>query len=118
MSRLTLAAVALCPFAAISVASAQSNPSPRAAQPVTGTVRDAGVYHLTTNTWTRKASSASLGADTIYDNTCTTGYFSTLSGDTYVDEGRLPGPDNGGCAVSYQVDGFQISYCTDQSPLA
>lgn len=57
----------------------------------------------------------------LYDNTCQPRFFSSLSGDTFVDEGRVPGtssPDEfgskPGCATSYSVDGFQIAYCTDQ----
>ncbi len=114
MSRITVFAIALGAFAALPVVRAQDNPLPRSAQPVPGIVRDGGVFQLSTGTWTRKASSASLGADTIYDNTCSSGYVGFLSGDTYVDEGRLPGPNSGGCATSYRVDGFQISYCTDR----
>ncbi len=88
---------------------------------ITAPVRDAGILHVATNTWTRKASAASLGSDTIYDNTAGGEYFSTLSGDTYVDEGRLPSPTSPtnissrpGCATSYSIDGFEISYCTDR----
>ncbi len=88
---------------------------------ITGPVRDAGILHVATNTWTRKASAASLGADTIYDNTVSSLYYSALSGDTYIDEGRLPSPTSPtnvtsrpGCATSYTIDGLQISYCTDR----
>ncbi len=88
---------------------------------ITAPVRDAGILHVATNTWTRKASAASLGADTIYDNTFSTGYFLPLSGDTFVDEGRIPSPTSPtnlfsrpGCAMSYTVDGVQIAYCTDR----
>ncbi len=91
-------------------------------KPVTATVRDAGTLHLATNTWTRKATAANIGADVIYDNTCSTGYFSAFSGDSYVDEGRIPSttsPTNlgsrPGCQNSYTVDGFQLGYCTDQT---
>ncbi|MCY2960261.1 MAG: hypothetical protein NTY35_08845 [Planctomycetota bacterium] len=88
---------------------------------VTAPVRDAGILHVATNTWTRKASAASLGADTIYDNTIAGVYYLGLSGDTVVDEGRLPSPSSPtntwsrpGCATSYDIEGFQISYCTDR----
>jgi len=109
-----LAALALTP-------AAQSQlPSTRLHR-VTAPVRDAGVLHVGTNTWTRKASAASLGADTIYDNTASGVYFAALSGDTLVDEGRLPSPSSPtnltsrpGCATSYDIEGFQISYCTDR----
>lgn len=120
-SSLTLAGlVALCAAAS---AQQQSAPSSRVL-PITGTVRDAGTLHLATGTWTRKASQANLGADTIYDNTCSSGYYGALSGDHYIDEGRIPspsGPSNlnarPGCNTTYNVDGFQIAYCTDQASL-
>ncbi len=92
---------------------------------ITAPVRDAGILHVATNTWTRKASAASLGADTIYDNTAGGVYYSALSGDTYIDEGRLPSPTSPtnavsrpGCATSYTIDGFQIAYCTNRISLA
>ncbi len=101
-------------------ASAQQQLAPSRVQRITSTVRDAGVYHLATGTWTRNAQ-ASLGADTIYDNTCSTGYFFALNDNTCIDEGRIPspsGPSNlsaqPGCNTLYTIDGFQIAYCTDQ----
>jgi hypothetical protein len=100
---------------------AQQNAASRV-QPITGQVRNAGVYHLNTGTWTRHATQANLGADIIYNNTCSSAYFSAFSGDTFVDEGRLPspsGPSNlnnrPGCTTSYLIDGIQIAYCTDQT---
>ncbi len=103
-------------------ASAQQQLTPLAVQPITSTVRDAGIYHLATGTWTRKASQASLGTDTIYDNTCSSGlHFASLNDKTFTDEGRIPspsGPSNltnrPGCATQYTIDGFQIAYCTNQ----
>lgn len=90
-------------------------------RPIPGPVRAAGTLHLSDGTWTRKSSSVSLGQDVLYDNTCLPRLFSSLSGDTYIDEGRIPGtssPDDPtskpGCATSYSVNGFQIAYCTDQ----
>ncbi|MEY2746116.1 MAG: hypothetical protein RL112_1158 [Planctomycetota bacterium] len=100
---------------------AQQNAASRV-QPITGPVRNAGVYHLNTGTWTRHATQANLGADIIYNNTCSSTYFSAFSGDLYNDEGRLPspsGPSNlnnrPGCTTSYLIDGIQIAYCTDQT---
>ena len=83
--------------------------------------RDGGIFHVATHTWTRRASQAAqslIGTDVLYDNTCVSGYFTPLSGDTYVDEGRLPSPTAPGpvgCATYYRVDGFTFGYCTDQS---
>lgn len=87
--------------------------------PTVGT-RDGGTLHLATDTWTRRANQAvaTLGPDVLYDNSCVSGYFSALSGDTYVDEGRLPSPSAPvptGCSMNYRVDGFDIGYCTNQT---
>src|SRR5438552_10962156 len=90
----------------------------RSTTPISGPVRDAGVLHLPSYTWTRHVQAALIGPDVIYNNDCPSGQFSTFSGDTYVDEGRLPGlntPNPQGCASSYTVNGFQIAYCTDQA---
>jgi hypothetical protein len=96
--------------------------------PFIGTPKDAGVYHVSTGTWTRHASQASVGADIIYGNDCfsnagNTGYigFGNLNGNVLIDEGVLPSPthpanlnEQPGCSTSYVVDGFQVSFCTDQ----
>ncbi len=89
--------------------------------PITAPVRNAGILHVASGTWTRKSATASIGADVVYDNTCSSGfYYSPLSGDTYLDEGRLPSPTSPtnsgsrpGCAAQYTIDGLQIAYCTD-----
>lgn len=114
-SSLTLAGLV-----ALGAAAQAQQAIPSKVRPVTGTVRDAGVYHAATNTWTRKASQVNIGADIIYNNTASTGYFSALSADTFVDEGRLPSTSSPttitsrpGCATQYTVDGFQLAYCTD-----
>jgi hypothetical protein len=107
------------------LASARQQPAPTSrVQPITGTIRDAGTYHVATGTWTRKARQAHVGADIIYNNTCSSGYFGGLSGDHFVDEGRIPSPSaptdansRPGCNTQYMVDGFQIAYCTDQPSL-
>lgn len=90
--------------------------------PTTAVLRDGGTLHFATSTWTRKARAAGIGADILYNNTCSSGYFSAQSGDAFVDEGRLPSPTSPtslvsrpGTAASYTIDGFQISYCTDQT---
>jgi hypothetical protein len=89
-------------------------------RPVASPPRDAGIYHVATGTWTRNASMASLGPDRIYVNTCPSGYYFALSGDTFIDEGRLPSPSSPynlssrpGCATSYDIEGFELAYCTD-----
>lgn len=89
--------------------------------PVVAPVRDAGVLHLATGAWTRRSSAVSIGADVVYDNTCPSGYYLPLLGETVVDEGRLPSPTSPssatsrpGCATHYTIDGLQIAYCTDR----
>ncbi len=116
LARTVLALVCCC--AASSAADPQRSPRVR---PIQAPVRDAGVYHVATGTWTRKIASAQIGADIVYNNTCSTGYFSALDGDAYVDEGRIPSPTSPTSATSrpgnqlgYTIDGFQIAYCTDQ----
>lgn len=109
-----------CALLALVLPAAAQSLASGSLRPIPGAVRDAGTLHLPDGTWTRKSSGAALGTDVLYDNTCNPEYFSALSGDTYLDEGRIPGtssPDNltskTGCATSYAVDGFQIGYCTD-----
>jgi hypothetical protein len=87
-------------------------------------VKDAGIYHLGTGTWTHSTSTAAIGTDIIYANTCNTGYFGAqINGETWSDEGRVPsttGPvnapnQNKGCHDSYTVNGFQIAYCSNNT---
>ena len=113
-----------CIVVALALASsavAQSSVPRTTLRPITGPVKDAGVYHLGTGTWTRGVHTANLGTDIIYANTCNTGYYGAqINGETWSDEGRVPslsGPvlapnRNAGCHNSYIVNGFQIAYCT------
>jgi hypothetical protein len=91
-------------------------------RPITGPVKDGGVYHLGLGTWTRGVQApASTGPAILYSNTCPTSYYGAqINGETWSDEGRIPsttGPvtppnQNAGCSTSYVVDAFQIGYCT------
>jgi hypothetical protein len=119
--------------------------SPAAAQeehqgrlrPIAAPIRNAGVYHVASGTWTRSASLANvLGPDTIYDNTCAAVYYSPLaSTESYQHRSRIPstsGPTTPsayfgffrhdtapGCRDSYTVNGFQVAYCSDATqPIA
>jgi hypothetical protein len=100
--------------------------------PITAPVKYAGVYHLGTGTWTHgtQGTAATSAAGIIYDNTCPTGYYGgMISGARFIDEGRLPstssivipnswghGNDSEvGTQNSYNVDGFQIAYCTNDA---
>ncbi len=105
--------------------------SPRL-RPINVPMRNAGVYHIATQTWTRgRAMQGLLGSDVIYDNTCAPGvYYGMLAGESIVDAGRLPSttsPPSGGYsgmfssnksvagdADQYTISGFQLAYCTSE----
>ncbi len=84
---------------------------------ITTPVKDAGVYHLGSGTWSRATNAqANLGADVIYNATVPSGYYGTgWSGMQGVDEGILPGTGrpapNTGLQDEYLVDGWQFGYC-------
>lgn len=116
------AVLALAALPALAIQGSGPSASARV-RPIPARPRDAGVYHVASGTWTRRVSQAQLGADIIYNNTCSTGFYSPLSSDTYVDEGRVPSPSSPdnltskpGAFAAYSIDGFQIAYCTDQGP--
>ena len=86
-------------------------------RPITTTVRDAGVYHLATGTWTRGVTATALaGPETLYDNTCTVPAYAGLpSGVTGIDSGRIPSTSSPSSSSSltglydaYEVNGFTI----------
>jgi hypothetical protein len=97
-------------------------------RPVTGPVRDAGIYHMQLGTWTRRvATPGVISQDVVYANTCPTGYNAMLLTNEYLgDEGRLPGPNgpilcdtgilstNAGCHCHYDISAFEIAYCTGE----
>lgn len=97
--------------------------SPLNAQRMTAPLRNAGIYHLATGTWTRSAgATANLGPDVIYTNTADSSYFTTAgmadaTGDwSWIDEGRVPSPNSDVVGAEYidaQVNGLSFSYCTD-----
>jgi len=123
---LTTAAVALLCTGAM----AQSDIKSRM-QTITSPVKNAGVYHVATGTWTRAGSVANLGGigpDTIFDNTCAVVYFTgMLSTETFMDRARIPSTSSPlvaappeltsapGCANSYLVNGFQVAYCSSST---
>ena len=78
------ACLALC-----SIAPARS-PIRQGLAPIPAPVRNAGIYHVATGSWTRPAAQAGLRRDVLYDNTCPTGYFMSLADLTVNDEGRVP----------------------------
>ncbi len=99
-------------------ATAQQGLQPK---PITAPVKDAGVYHVATGTWTRGISAVALaGPEVIYDNTCTVGFYVGLpAGSDNLDSGRLPSTNSPSSASSltglyddYEVNGFTVAYCT------
>jgi hypothetical protein len=98
--------------------------------PVTSPVKNAGVYHVATGTWTRNGSIANVtGPDVIYNNTCAVVYFTRMRPtESFQHRSRIPstsGPttpsvfygtaqndEAPGCHDSYLINGYQISYCS------
>ncbi len=85
-------------------------------QPIPGPVRDAGVYHLATGTWTREGEQENLGAKVLYRNDAFSGFFGVepCFQVDWTDEGRIPsrtGHPNAK-ADNYVVQGIEIAYCT------
>jgi len=125
---LTTAAVALLCTGAMAQTDIKSR-----LQTITSPVKNAGIYHVATGTWTRTGTVAHLGVPdaTIYNNTCAQVYFTgMLSTEKFQHRSRLPAlnspvtptivpgrpvTDNDsapGCANSYLVKGFQVAYCS------
>ncbi|MEM9380769.1 MAG: hypothetical protein AAGB93_12525 [Planctomycetota bacterium] len=116
----------LAPAQAPATARPQS-PTPVDPEALPTSVRNAGVYHVATGTWTRTGGQvANFGPDILYSNTAASGYFTSgggaggiFAGSENLDEGGLPGTTNGhpftgGTGPTrdeYRVDGFQIGYC-------
>jgi hypothetical protein len=101
--------------------------------PITSPIRNAGVYHVATGTWTRGANLANLPGQVIYNNSCTIVYFtSMLSTERLQHRSRIPSPSGPttnstfygtsdsnhrydelpGCADRYTVSGFEVVYCS------
>ena len=109
----------------LSASAFAQNDSSWKVQPVTSQVKHGGTFHAATKTWTRTATpTANFGPDTLYDNTCSVGFYAGLSsGETMVDSGRLPSPSSPdnvtsetGTSTSYTINGFQVAYCTFEGP--
>src|SRR5688572_22713399 len=78
------------------------------AMPMPGPLRDAGVYHLATDTWTRGDQHENLGAKVLYSNLANTGFFGIMGGPQdlhWTDEGRIP--STGGHANA-QADAYTV----------
>jgi hypothetical protein len=93
------------------------------AQKIKGAVRDAGVYHIATGTWTRTpGATANFGPDIIYNNSYSSSYFSPAGlaggfspGAKLIDEGALPTSLNSNYPNanrdSYSVNCIELGYC-------
>lgn len=122
-----------CALAFAASASAQITPNAPAHNPtgltpkrITGPIKYGGIYHVATDTWTRRPDRAiDFGStDIVYSNTAESGFFGDYNGPTgdfaggrIFDDGGLPGTTNPGPfamapnADSYTITGFQIGYC-------
>jgi hypothetical protein len=87
-------------------------------------VKDAGIYHLSTGSWTRgTAGTAAIGLQTAYSNDASSGYFTGFTtGDIGIDEGELAGTGNpntpGADRDAYVINGFTFAYCADFPTIA
>ena len=122
-SLFTASAIAL-----VATAAAQNSPQTATAKKVPGAIKHAGIYHLTTGTWTRTGGAvANFGPDTIYSNNATTGYFNTSGGSgttatggteqttMAIDEGSVPTSTN----PNYSANRDEYNVCllyTSPSP--
>jgi hypothetical protein len=126
---LTTAAVALLCTGAMAQADFKSSRFP-----ITSPIRNAGVYHVATGTWTRRATNDNLTAKVaIYNNTCAAIYFTRMtSGDKFAHRSRVPSPSGEtldsqfygttnpahrwdkrpGCQQKYLVTSFEVAYCS------
>ena len=121
--------VATCLLALAPPIQAQSPVATGDVHRVPGAVKHAGIYHLSTGTWTRTGGSISnFGAsDVVYSNTATSGYFTTAGGNPNAgnfgggaenfDEGGLPGTTNGNPFTTgpnrdeYNINSLSWGYC-------
>ena len=105
-----------------------------------GQIRNAGVYHVASGTWTRPANAAARssamagpsGSDVVYSNTSQSGTFTvgigslSFPGQITYDEGVLPTPANFTPGLGtqpdrgiYEITAFDIQYCDfDSTPMS
>lgn len=79
-----------------------------------GPMRDAGVYHMATQTWTRGGGQSNISPDCVYRNDASSGYFGVgWENCKGVDEVMLPGTTNpfNGSQEAYLIDGYSFCYC-------
>ncbi|MFT4539261.1 MAG: hypothetical protein ACI841_001246 [Planctomycetota bacterium] len=94
------------------LASAASAQQLRNKQPIQGPVKNAGIYHVLTDTWTRVGQTANLGPDILFRNDAPSIYFGELyQNEVFTDEGRIPTTASGANADIYTINGFEFGYC-------
>lgn len=98
------------------LASAATAQQQMQARPVQSQLKDAGVYHLATGTWSRGQVTTGT-PKVLYTNSANTGFFGVMgvAADLiWTDEGRIPSTSghSGATADSYVVQQMQIAYCS------
>lgn len=99
------------------VASAQNVDLSRV-YPITGAVKDAGVYDMKTGKFYSRTQASALGAaqQVIYNNTCTWSGGAFYTGaefcDDMIDEGRVPASGPAGATATNATNTWEIAYCT------
>ncbi|MCB9907015.1 MAG: hypothetical protein H6830_04810 [Planctomycetes bacterium] len=93
---------------------------------IKGPVKDGGIYHVATGTWTRNVpAGVNLGPDTVYNNTANMNAFtsgaiaSVTASFDFVMAGRIPSTSGGAGANrdNYNINGVEIGYCIgDDAP--
>lgn len=86
---------------------------------IEGPVKDAGVYHVATGTWSRGTNqTANFGPLTLFNNDANTGFFGLYTGgQIWFGTGRVPSTTGHPNATSdsYTVDGWSVAYCTSNA---
>ena len=104
-------ALALVPALALTTAASALGAPPQLAGE---TPRSAGVYHLSSGSWSRSRGLNLMGPDVIYRNDAGLQYYLPSSASQVTtDAGRIPGTTSEGNATTYLVDGFTFGYCSD-----
>jgi hypothetical protein len=110
--------------------SGQTAPAVAVPIQVKGAIKDAGIYHVATGTWTRAMGQvANFGPDTIYSNTAGSNYFTATGGaggaapmSLNFDEGSVPSSANSHFPLAdrdaYSVNCFELGYCDFGAPVS
>ncbi len=90
---------------------------------ITSPIKDAGIYHYETGTWTRAGAQANYTPTPFFHADIASGYYGTgWSGYLGVDEGVIPGTGrpapNTGLQDEYLMDGWQFAYCCSDTALS